>query len=230
MEVAGAAAAATAALGAYFLLIRPWHSHWGATRKEAQEPLPGDEFVPHPTGGATHAITINAPVRDVWPWLAQMGQDKGGFYSYTWLENLAGCHMRNADAVMPQYQHIAVGDKVWLHPEAPPMTVEMVQPNHAIVLGSSTGEPGAWSFYLKRINENTTRLLVRCRWQTKPRLLNRLGALAVLEPAHFIMERKMLVGIKERAERLAQSRAAAVPENPAAGEPSPVPAPEPGIT
>src|SRR5689334_13524236 len=80
-----------AALAAYTFLIRPWHLRWGATDAEAQEPMPGDDVVPNPKHAATHAITINAPVADVWPWLVQMGQNKGGFYSYSVLENLVGC-------------------------------------------------------------------------------------------------------------------------------------------
>src|SRR5690242_10440737 len=98
---------------AYALVFRPWHLRWGATDEETTETLPGDALVPHPKSQATHAITIHAPVAEVWPWLVQVGQDKGGFYSYTWLENLVGCQMRNADRIVPQFQQLQVGDKVW---------------------------------------------------------------------------------------------------------------------
>ena len=90
-----------AGLSAYLTLIRPWTRSWGTTGDEAREPLPGDELVTDPAVSMTRAVTIDAPVEGVWPWLAQMGQDRGGFYSYTWLENPAGCHMHNADRVHP---------------------------------------------------------------------------------------------------------------------------------
>jgi hypothetical protein len=105
----------------YWLCVRPWHLRRDATDDEVQQPLPGDELAPpHPKLNTTHAITIHAPAVDVWPWLVQIGQDRGGFYSYTWLENLVGCHMRNADRLRPAWQRLAVGDSVWLHPKAPP--------------------------------------------------------------------------------------------------------------
>jgi hypothetical protein len=198
----GAGLAGIAALAAYIYAVRPWHLRWGATPEEATEPLPGDELVPYPKATATHAITINAPVMYVWSWLAQMGQDKGGFYSYTWLENMVGCHMNNADRIVPEFQRLHEGDMVRLHPKAPPLPVEICEPFKAIVLGSNTQNPGTWGFYLKEVDENSTRLIVRGRgsWQ-EPSLLNWLGHYVVFEPAHFIMERKMLLGIKERAER-----------------------------
>jgi hypothetical protein len=86
----GAGLATAAVAASYAFLIRPWHLHWGATDEEVKEPLPGDEVVSHPRLEATHAITIDAPASDIWPWLVQMGQNRGGFYSYTWLENLVG--------------------------------------------------------------------------------------------------------------------------------------------
>jgi hypothetical protein len=88
------------------------------------ESLPGDELVEHPNVEATHAITINAPVEEVWPWLVQLGQDKGGFYSHSRLENLVGCRLRNADRIVPEFQHLSVGDAVRLHPKAPPLPRE----------------------------------------------------------------------------------------------------------
>ena len=87
---------------AYALVVRPWHIRWGATEERIAKPLPGDELVPNPAIESTRAITVNAPVEEVWPWLAQIGQDRGGFYSYEWLENLAGCRMRNADRIHPE--------------------------------------------------------------------------------------------------------------------------------
>ena len=199
-----ALAAASAGAAAYVFAVRPWHLKWGATEEETRESLPGDELVTRPNVEATHAVTIEAPVKEVWPWLVQIGQDKGGFYSYTWLENLVGCHMRNAGRIMPEFQQLRVGDTVRLHPKAPPLPVLICEPPKALVLGSNTDSPGTWGFYLEEVDEGTTRLIVRGRGEWKPGLINWLGAYVVFEPAHFIMERKMLLGIKQRAEALRQ--------------------------
>jgi hypothetical protein len=194
------AAFGAGALAAYVLGLRPWHLKWGATEEEARAPLPGDDLVPEAKGSATHAVTINAPVADVWPWLVQVGQDKGGFYSYSWLENLFGCRMRNADRIVPEFQGLKVGDTVWLHPKVPPLPVLVCEPFRAIVLGSNTKDPGTWGFYLKELDENTTRLIVRGRGNWQPGLLKSFFYFGVFEPAHFIMERKMMLEIKRLAE------------------------------
>ncbi|HEX9422938.1 MAG TPA: hypothetical protein VF899_06820 [Pyrinomonadaceae bacterium] len=187
-----------AAMSAYAFLIRPWHLRWGATDEEVNMPLPGDEFVGDPKLNATHAITINAPAADVWPWLVQLGQRRGGFYSYSWLENLVGCDMHNANRIVPEWQDLKVGDEVWLHPKAPPLRVLAIEAGRAIVLEK------CWSFVLHPIDENTTRLIIRGRGEFNPDfkngLLNLLLWRGIFEPAHFIMERKMLLGIKQRAE------------------------------
>src|SRR5829696_8726318 len=99
---------------AYAFVIRPWHLRWGATGEEVDKPLPGDDLVPEPGIESTRAITVEAPAGKVWPWLAQVGQDRGGFYSYEWLENLAGAQMHNADRVHPEWQHRDVGEIVFL--------------------------------------------------------------------------------------------------------------------
>lgn len=189
---------AAGALAAYAFIVRPWHLKWGATQAELKMPLPGDELVEHPQLDATHAITINAPVADVWPWLVQIGQNRGGFYSYTSLENLVGCQMRNADEIVPEWQDLKVGDEVWLHPKAPALKVLRIEPERAIVLEK------CWTFFLQPIGEHKTRLIIRGRGEFNPDLknplLNFLIWRGVFEPAHFIMERKMMLGIKKRAE------------------------------
>jgi len=131
----GVALAATGAgaLAAYVLAVRPWHIRWGATDEEVSEALPGDELVLHPNSEATHAITIDAPVEVVWPWLVQIGQDKGGFYSYAWLENLVGCQLHNADRILPEFQHIAEGTIMPTHPGGG-FRIEVVEPEKALVL------------------------------------------------------------------------------------------------
>jgi hypothetical protein len=191
--------AAGLGLSAYALWIRPWHLRWGANDDEVAMSLPGDEFVPEPQLNATHAITINTPASYVWPWLAQMGQNRGGFYSYDWLENLCGCQLRNADSIHPEWQDLKVGDSVWLHPKAPPLKVLAIEPGQAIVLEK------CWTFCLIPIDEKATRLIIRGRGEFNPNFKNGLLNLAVwrgvFEPAHFIMERKMMLAIKELAEK-----------------------------
>lgn len=196
----GGLVAGAAALAAYVLAVRPWHLRWGATDDEVKETLPGDELVAGAKESATHAVTIGAPVADVWPWLVQIGQNKGGFYSYTWLENLVGCHMRNADRIVPEFQQLRAGDEVWLHPEVPPLPVLICEPHKALVLGSNMKDPGTWGFFLKEVDANTTRLVVRGRGFLSPGLLKWFYQHALFEPAHFIMERKMLLEIKRLAE------------------------------
>lgn len=210
----GAGLAGVAALAGYVSVIRPRHLKWGATDQEAHELLSGDDVLMHPEQEATHAITINAPVSDVWPWLVQIGQNKGGFYSYSWLENMVGCNLHNADRVVPEWQSLRVGDVVWLHPKAPPLPVIIVEPDRAIVLGG-IGEAedgsragGTWGMYLKEIDATTTRLILRIRWARERGLISWLSNYVVLEPAHFIMERKMMLTIKKRAENLGRQRAA----------------------
>ena len=208
-KLIGAALAAGGVAG-YLFWIRPWHLTWGATAEEGRECLPGDDILPNPEHEVTHAITIQAPVTDVWPWLVQIGQNKGGFYSYTWLENLAGCDMHNADRIVPEWQSLRVGDVVWLHPQAPPLPVSIVEPQRAIVLGGaavieaddgSTGlAGGTWGMVLKAIDPTTTRLILRIRWARERGVKSWLYNYLVLEPAHFIMERKMMLNIKKRVE------------------------------
>ncbi len=208
LTVAAAGATGVAALAAYVFAVRPWHLRWGATEAEARVVLPGDEIVPDASESVTHAVTINAPVWLVWPWLVQVGQNKGGFYSYAWLENLVGCRMRNADRIVPEFQHLKVGDRVWLHPKVPPLPVLVCEPYKAIVMGSNTGEPGTWGFFLKPIEDDKTRLVVRGRGRVARGPLGWLFHHALFEPAHFVMERKMMLGIKRLAEASARAVAA----------------------
>lgn len=188
----------------YWLLFRPWFLHWGATDEEVEQPLPGDELLPSdPKLNATHAITINAA--EVWPWLVQIGQNRGGFYSYTWLENLIGCHIRNADRIVPEWQSLAVGDYVILHPKTPTLPVIGLEPGRLLTL------KGWGSFSLRQIDERTTRLVIRSRAVYEPDIKNFYLKCFIgcryIELVHFIMERKMMLGIKRRAEAAAQPRA-----------------------
>jgi hypothetical protein len=191
-----AALAGVGALALYATVVIPWTRRWGATQDETTAPLPGDELVLHPGIEMTRAITIAAPIDEVWAWLAQIGQDRGGFYSYEWLENLAGCELRNADRIHEEWQERAVGEQVPLHPLSGVTLGRFEPPEHYVLEG--------WSFHLSAIDDRTTRLLARTRVPRGP-------ASAVygtfVELPHFIMERKMMLGIKERAERGARRTA-----------------------
>ncbi len=176
-------------------VARPWSRSWGATPDESEKPLPGDELVPDPGVTMTRAVTVDAPVEDVWPWLAQIGQDRGGFYSYEWLENLAGCHMRNADTIHPEWQHRDVGETVLFHPATGPKLARF-EPNRSYAFD------GGWYFALEPLDAHRTRLLARSRI---PRGLPSLAYTIFIELPHFIMERKMLLGIKARAEQAAEN-------------------------
>lgn len=217
-KIIGAGITGAAALLAYLFVIRPWHLRWGLTDDEVSRPLPGDELVPQPRQEATRALTIQAPVSEVWPWLVQLGQGRGGFYSYDWLENLVGCDIHNADRIMPEFQHLQVGDPVRLGPEGYPFyPVAAIEPERALILHAAdpniSGHHESWVFYLEPINEGATRLMVRNRRDYEPSLANFLMWQVITEPAHFIMERKMLLGIKQRAEAAAGLQSiAAVPE------------------
>jgi hypothetical protein len=196
---AGVAAGVAAVIAVNYLAVRPWGLRWGATAEEAGREMPGDSAVPDASRQTTRAISIHAPASTVWQWLVQMGQGRGGFYSYDWLESLLGSDTQNANRILSGYQSLKVGDEVRFHPKLPPMRVTVAEPGRALAF--NTG----WAFLLRQTDAETTRLIVRSRW-TAPR--NRAAAVlqsAVYEPAQFLMERKLLLGIKERAEREARA-------------------------
>lgn len=179
---AGAVALATGLIGAYLTVGRPLMLHWGATCED----LHAD-----PAAHSTRAVTVEAPPEAVWPWLAQIGQDRAGFYSYEWLENLAGCQMHNADEIRPEWQQRELGDTVHLHP-LNGLPVARFEPGHALVL------EGWGAFVVEPHGPGCTRLIARARVH---RGFGAVGNALLMEIPHFVMERKMLLGIKERAER-----------------------------
>ena len=182
-------------------LLRSWYRKWGASAQEVIMSLPGDEQVPNPRLESTRAITIQAPTADIWPWLVQMGQGRGGLYSYVKLENLANCDMHNADRIIPDYQHMEEGDKVRLSQDenVPCFVVTAIEPGRAIILGGDD-PPTSWGFILDPIDEISTRLIIRYRQDFEPTPGNVIGWRVFTEPIHFNMERKMLQGIKARVE------------------------------
>jgi hypothetical protein len=198
-EGLGALAIATAVVTSP--VSRTWYRRWGANDHEVAMELTGDEIVSEPELTSTRAITIEAPISGVWPWLVQMGQGRGGLYSYERLENLVGCEMRNANHIMSEYQHLEVGDKVRLVPEGQDLyfNVAIIEPGRAIVL-SGDNPPTTWAFVLESINSSSCRLLVRWRQDYEPSLGNMIMWRFVTDPITFVMERKLLQGIKIRAE------------------------------
>lgn len=198
------ATSALIALGAalYRAFLREPILTWGATGSEVRASLPGDDLIDSPDGVSTRAISIDAPPGDVWPWLAQMGPSpRGGIYTYDWIENLLGLNMHSADTILEEFQHPEVGEELGLG--ANKMVLAAVEPDRHMVWRSSDGN-WVWSFVLVPTGSGGTRMLSRNSFRLN-RLQDRIGMLP-MEPGSLVMERKMLLGFKERAERLARER------------------------
>lgn len=196
----------------FFLVVRPWYLRWGVTDEETTMVLPGDEIVPNAGNGETRGIAIDAPIDRVWPWMAQVGQDRGGFYSFDLLENLVGCEMPTDDQLRPENQTWRIGDKLWMYPREKAggmgfATLHVFVPGRALgfgthVVGTSVDQPedGSWSFVLLPVGDSSTRLLIRGRGTPRRSLLGVAFDRSVFEPIHFIMEKRMMIGVKELAE------------------------------
>jgi hypothetical protein len=199
----------------YVRRVEPWLRHWGATEAESSATLPVDDLVEPDARSITRAITVHAPVDDVWPWLVQIGQDRAGFYSYTLLENLVAAGMHNADAVNLTWQQRQAGDTVWLADrgrwgERGRQVLALVDPPYAMVLVSpgdwarlQVGDRarGAWGFFLHAETEQRTRFLVRSSGGP-------VGT-HTFDLLHFVMEQKMMRGLRDRAEAAEKVRARA---------------------
>lgn len=200
-----------AAAAAYIAVLRPRQLQWGATRSELESALPGDDVLPRASLTATRAISVGATVEDVWPWVAQMGQGRGGLYSYDWLENLVGCQMHSADHIVAEWQPVAPGDEFRLHPDIALQVAAAAPPEALVVRGgiglsgrTSDSDPGApydftWSFVVVPDGPGRSRLIIRERY-----LYLTAWAAALVEPVSvvsFLMTERMLRGIRDRAER-----------------------------
>lgn len=203
-------------------VLHPGLLRSGATQDERSRVLPGDDLVPEASWVATRAESIAAPTELVWPFLAQMGWGRGGFYAYSFFDPR---HTSAARGVVPRLQDLKVGD-VWLDgPECDEAKgawrVEILEPGRAVVVHSLrdpiTGreldpkERGwrwidrSWAFVVEPAGRNTTRLLVRTRVDLAPAMA-RFAARSVFGPGDTVMQRTMLRGIRERAERAAAKR------------------------
>ena len=191
-------------------LLRSGSLRWGASDEEVAMTLPGDGLIADVDLTATRAVTVDADAEAVWPWLAQLGQGRGGFYSYDRLENLFGCDIHSADRIVPEWQHLAFGNEVRLHPEVT-MTVALVEPGRSLVLRGGVpiaGRPApydfTWAFTVLGDASGATRLVVRERYAYR-----RPWAALIVEPVElvsFVMSRRMLRGIAERAEARSRLR------------------------
>jgi hypothetical protein len=196
--VALAAIASAGAVLVYRRWIRVPILNWGATDEEARGRLPGDELLEGADGVATRAITIDAPASAVWPWIAQIGPaPRGGAYTYDWIENLLGLDMHSAEQVFPEFQNPQVGDGFGYGSNQ--MQFARVEPEQVLASRSADGN-WVWTFVLDE-HDGRTRLISRNRFRLRS-VAARIG-MVPMEPASLVMERKMLHGIKRRAERLA---------------------------
>jgi len=182
----------------YLTVFQPWMANWGSTAAEQQMTLPGDDLIPHGGRKSTLAVTINVPSEIVWQWLIQVGQDRAGFYTYTWLENLVGADIHNTDEIRAEWQHLAVGDAWRLVPanylgglgKDAAVPVLIVEPGYALVLEMFGAH------VLMPIDERTTRLIVR--GQSGPA---NLFITMIWKPIVFTLERRMLLGAQSPRRR-----------------------------
>jgi hypothetical protein len=202
LKVAGVLAALGIVAVLVMFALLPWMDRWGATEQEIAASFSGDELVPSPHVVYNRAVTINAAPEEVYPWIVQMGAEKGGMYSYTWFEtNILRCELINADRIHEEWQDLKVGDPVKMCPGnwgPVPYETALIEPDRALVIGHQENGQwvDVWQFILIPQTDSTTRLVVRGRDA-------KTGTIWVaIRPGEFIMMRGMLLGIKERAETL----------------------------
>ena len=182
--------------------LMPWMDRWGATDNEVTASHSGDELVPSPRITYTRAISINAAPEVIYPWIVQLGAEKGGMYSYDWFEtNILQCELMNADRIHEEWQNLKVGDAMKMCPGTsgpPPYEIAILEPNHAIVMGHKDNSKWVevWQFSLVPQADGATHLVIRSRNAAQGWFWD------VIRPGEFIMMRGMMLGIRERAEGL----------------------------
>ena len=199
----------------YAAVVRPRMLRWGTTWRERTRVWAGDELMPEPVTQSTRVITIHGPADKVWPWIAQLGQDRGGFYSYTTLENLVGAEMKNAEEIHSEWQHRNVGEKLWLGDPSKfdgkaYMIVARWIPGKCMILvappdwdriaSGRLAETMVWSFIVEPISPRSCRLIMRSIAGPGQTAGSRIANYVFWDPAHFIMERGKMLGIKNRVE------------------------------
>ncbi len=179
----------------YWVFIRPIHKNWGATSEEINKKMPGDDLISRDRIVSTRAITIRAAKEKVWPWIAQTGQNRGGFNSYYWLENLFGAKMVNAKYIHPEWQNPTPGDIVYYGKNQGYERIALAKPNEYYSLGG-------WTFYLQEMDTAKTRFIVRYpSMEVRQSKWMGMYYYGLFEPLHFIMESGMMMGIRQKSER-----------------------------
>jgi hypothetical protein len=179
----------------YWIFIRPQLINWGATTTEINMKFPINEFISPNRIVSTRAINIHVTKEKIWPWIAQTGQNRGGFNSYYWLENLFAAKMTNAKSINPEWQNPQLGDTVYYGKNEGYAIVSLVKPNEYFSLGG-------WMFYLQTIDTANTKLIIRYpSMEVRQSKFAALYYYGLFEPLHFIMESGMMIGIKQRAEK-----------------------------
>ncbi len=197
-------------------IIRKYIINWGTNDDDLFQAFPGDNLIESVITVSTRKIQIKASPVDIWPWLAQMGQGRGGFYSYTWLENLFGLNIQNHDTIDPGLQKIQIGDLIPFWEGTGVRVIELNDPTTLVLGGSlynqmgknssqfvkpTKSAGGTWTFHMKEVSSNHTFLYIRTRIEVfKPYWICWIMARLIIEPVHYIMERKMMFGIKKRSE------------------------------
>ncbi len=190
--------------------LRPVRTHWGLDEATAEREYPGDDLVSDPRWGWTHGVEIDALPEEVWPWVVQIGADRGGFYSYQWLENLVGCDVKNAETIHPEMAH-ELGSQLLLHPDMPGLDVVRFEPGHYFVAHGAPrpqdideGRPWAsfsWGFYVEKLPDGRSLFISRVRFKSSDDLATRISfGPYFTESVGFVMDRRMLLGVKDRVE------------------------------
>lgn len=185
-------AAAVVVVGTYVKVIRPWHSRWGATEDELRRAMPGDDIVPD-AASTTRAISVDCPPEQLWPWLLQIGYGRAGWYSYDWIDNDG---RPSAHRVIPELQQLQVGGCIEMLPGFGPKVVELEANRHFV---AGDGEGGSWCLAIYP-RDGGSRLVSRWRQAWKSSSLAAKFFILFADPGAFIMEQKMLRGVRERAE------------------------------
>jgi hypothetical protein len=191
--------------------LRGVRNRWGLDEETSGFDYPGDEHIPAPKWQWTHGIEIDAPAAEVWDWVAQIGAGRAGFYSYQWLENLVGCDVQNADRIVREW-HMRAGDSLHLHPKFPPMrVVEVEECRWLVALGGDVAHDpdhlgATWLFYVTALSPTRCRFISRFRvgYAAASKRGRRMFGPYLTEAIGFVMDRRMLLGVKERAERMSQ--------------------------